>query len=70
LLAKRNNTDGKFEWKIHQGVELGRPSLLHASAEMVDGEVIQTKVGGSVVMVGEGTIRVPSHHKRFRNVAD
>ena len=47
---------GSFSWRIAQGVEMGRPSALVARAEKGDGTVQATWVGGSCVMVSEGTI--------------
>jgi trans-2,3-dihydro-3-hydroxyanthranilate isomerase len=51
-------SSGNFEWRIAQGVEMGRPSLLRARAEKRDGEVVSTWIGGHCVMVSEGTIYV------------
>jgi trans-2,3-dihydro-3-hydroxyanthranilate isomerase len=50
--------DGSFTWRIAQGVEMGRPSLLEARAEKRNGEVVSTGAGGSSVMVSEGSIDV------------
>lgn len=49
---------GSFRWRIAQGVEMGRPSLLEASAEKRDGVVVTTRVGGASVLVSEGWIGV------------
>ena len=49
---------GMFEWRIAQGVEMGRPSLLQARAEKIDGKVASSWVGGGCVMVSEGHIFV------------
>ena len=49
---------GKFAWRIAQGVEMGRPSLLEARAEKMDGKVVSTWIGGSCVLVSEGVIYV------------
>ena len=49
---------GVFDWRIAQGVELGRPSLLEARAEKRAGVVTDTWVGGACVLVGEGWIEV------------
>jgi len=49
---------GMFEWRIAQGVEMGRPSLLQARAEKTDGNVLSTWIGGSCVMVSDGHIYV------------
>lgn len=50
--------DGRFEWRIAQGVEMGRPSVILARAEKVGGVVELTGVGGGCVMVSEGFIEV------------
>ncbi len=50
--------NGAFSWRIAQGAEIGRPSVLEARAEKRDGEVINVWVGGESVLVSEGTIRV------------
>ena len=47
---------GSFSWRIAQGVEMGRPSTLIARAEKNAGVVEKTWVGGSSVLVSEGTI--------------
>jgi trans-2,3-dihydro-3-hydroxyanthranilate isomerase len=49
-------TDGTFSWRIAQGVEMGRPSVLEASAEKRGGAVVVTRVGGASVLVSEGII--------------
>lgn len=49
---------GIFGWRIAQGVEMGRPSLLRARAEKIDGKVLSSWIGGSCVMVSEGHIYV------------
>ena len=50
---------GTFRWRIEQGFEMGRPSLLDIVAEKVDGEVAAVRVGGAAVSISEGTILVP-----------
>jgi trans-2,3-dihydro-3-hydroxyanthranilate isomerase len=50
--------DGAFRWRIAQGVEMGRPSILHAAATKRDGRVTQTRIGGYCVMVAEGRLTV------------
>ena len=49
---------GGFGWRIDQGVEMGRPSVLEVRAERRDGAVVGTWVGGASVLVGEGTLFV------------
>lgn len=47
---------GNFRWRIAQGAEMGRPSTLIARAQKKAGAVTNTWVGGSSVLVSEGTI--------------
>jgi trans-2,3-dihydro-3-hydroxyanthranilate isomerase len=59
LLSHYNKaTDGKFSWRIAQGVEMGRPSTLDARTEKKDGVVISTRIGGDCVLVSQGVIEV------------
>ena len=51
--------DGEFRLNIVQGVAMGRPSFLDASAILEDGAVASIGVGGSCVLVAEGRIEVP-----------
>ena len=50
--------DGWHRWGIAQGVEMGRPSLIEASAHRRDGRVVEVRVGGKAVPVAEGMIEV------------
>lgn len=43
---------------LHQGTELGRPSVLHATYGRVRRELTSLRVGGQCVIMGEGTIYV------------
>ncbi|HSS52528.1 MAG TPA: PhzF family phenazine biosynthesis protein [Thermoanaerobaculia bacterium] len=49
-------TDGSFHWRIAQGVEMGRPSLLEARTEKRAGIVEAIRIGGTSVLVSEGFI--------------
>jgi trans-2,3-dihydro-3-hydroxyanthranilate isomerase len=53
-----DGADGTGSWRIAQGVEMGRPSILEAEADKRGGIVVATRVGGSSVMVSEGVIEV------------
>jgi trans-2,3-dihydro-3-hydroxyanthranilate isomerase len=44
---------------IEQGVEMRRPSLLHARADGRDGTIEAVEVGGSAVVVARGEFRLP-----------
>ena len=54
---------GRIAWGeeivLEQGVEMGRPSLLHARAEGRDGTIEAVEVGGSAVVVARGEFRLP-----------
>ena len=58
LLSHYAHSQGMSNWRIRQGVELGRPSLLEARAEKRQGVVTDTWIGGACVLVGEGWIEV------------
>lgn len=59
LANRLPDREGVFSWTIDQGVKMGRPSLLEASAEKRDGAAMRVMVGGSTVLVAEGMINVP-----------
>jgi trans-2,3-dihydro-3-hydroxyanthranilate isomerase len=57
LLAKlRPEADLRLSKTIAQGVEMGRPSILHAEAEKKDGVVTATFIGGQCTPVMSGSI--------------
>jgi trans-2,3-dihydro-3-hydroxyanthranilate isomerase len=59
LLADLDSaSDGAFDYRIAQGVEMGRPSVLEARTEKAGGEVVEVRIGGESVMVAEGRIEV------------
>ena len=59
-LADRDaRTDGTLRWTVEQGFEMGRPSLIQAEADKAAGRVTEVRVGGTSVMMGEGTLTVP-----------
>ena len=51
-----NAESGDFSWRIAQGVEMGRPSLMEARAKKANGQVTDTWIGGTCVMVAEGML--------------
>jgi trans-2,3-dihydro-3-hydroxyanthranilate isomerase len=58
LTHHKAERDGSFQWRIAQGVEMGRPSTLEARTEKRDGEVVGVWIGGASVLVSEGFIEV------------
>jgi len=53
-----DEAQGEFRWRIAQGVEMGRPSILEARSEKREGRVVGTWIGGRSVLVSEGLIHV------------
>jgi len=53
--------NGQFRLNIVQGVAMGRPSFISASAQLSAGAIESIEVGGSCVLVAEGKIEVPDH---------
>jgi len=57
LLTHHDPADsGEFSWKISQGVEMGRPSVLYARTQKSNGSVAATWIGGDSVMVSKGEL--------------
>ncbi len=57
MLAHYNKlANGNFSWRIAQGVEMNRPSVLDARAEKQDDVVTDVWIAGNCVMVSEGFI--------------
>ncbi|HEX5437970.1 MAG TPA: PhzF family phenazine biosynthesis protein [Gemmatimonadaceae bacterium] len=48
---------GQLRYIVEQGLEMGRPSILHVEVDRVDGQVTAIRVGGECVMVAEGAMR-------------
>ena len=61
LVALLTKVDQEFasggSWRIAQGVEMGRPSLLEARTSR-ENDVIRVWIGGYSVLVAEGSIDV------------
>jgi trans-2,3-dihydro-3-hydroxyanthranilate isomerase len=54
-LANRDpRRDGLLSWRIEQGFEMGRPSILDVEVDKRGGEITGVRVGGQTVMVCEG----------------
>ncbi len=56
LLAAERLGDGEHDCVLLQGVEMGRPSRIGLAFAVADGRLARTDVGGSAVLVAEGTI--------------
>jgi trans-2,3-dihydro-3-hydroxyanthranilate isomerase len=58
LASLRPEPDLALHWRIAQGVEMGRPSLIEASAVKRAGTVAEIKIGGRCVAVMRGAIEI------------
>ncbi|HSW31968.1 MAG TPA: PhzF family phenazine biosynthesis protein [Longimicrobiales bacterium] len=59
-LAKVDGCEaGSLHWTLEQGLEIGRPSLLHVEADRSGGATSAVRVGGSAVFVSRGVMAVP-----------
>ncbi|HEX6573327.1 MAG TPA: PhzF family phenazine biosynthesis protein [Gemmatimonadaceae bacterium] len=58
LGARTSMRDGTLKVPVHQGVEMGRPSLLELEADLSDGRVRAVRVGGASVLIASGTLHV------------
>ena len=56
LAGRPGLADGWHGWRIAQGVEMGRPSLIATRASRRGGQVAEVRVAGTAVPVAEGTI--------------
>jgi len=56
LARRAPQRDGTLHWRLEQGFEMGRPSMLEVEADLTGGEVTAVRVGGASVIVCEGTM--------------
>jgi trans-2,3-dihydro-3-hydroxyanthranilate isomerase len=48
--------DGRHEYIIEQGFEMGRPSMIRLELEIAGLQLIRIRIGGNAVKVAEGTL--------------
>ena len=60
VVGERVAGDGETSYDVVQGVEMGRPSLLHCAVVAKRGRPVETRVSGSTVPIARGEIRVPT----------
>ena len=60
LGVRQTPAEGTTRHVIAQGIEMGRPSRIEIAVEKRAGRVAAVRVGGSAVLVSEGTIEVPA----------
>ena len=58
LAARAPGEGGTLAWRVEQGVEMGRPSILDVEVDRRGRTVTAVRVGGASVLVSEGTIKV------------
>ncbi len=56
--AREGLADGRHEWTIEQGVEMGRPSLIRVAFDVAEGAVGPVRVAGSAVRMQTGDLTV------------
>jgi trans-2,3-dihydro-3-hydroxyanthranilate isomerase len=54
-LAQLRPSVADRRWRVHQGVDMGRPSLLLGRTTLRNGDLESVHVGGTCVAVMEGT---------------
>jgi trans-2,3-dihydro-3-hydroxyanthranilate isomerase len=59
LAVRDQSSAGVLRWRVKQGIEMGRPSLLEIEAEKANGQVTAVRVGGCSVLVSEGRMTFP-----------
>jgi trans-2,3-dihydro-3-hydroxyanthranilate isomerase len=59
LASLRAQQDGEMSWRIEQGAEMGRPSLLNGRTEKRNGAVMAVHIGGFAVQVMSGLFDLP-----------
>ncbi|MBL4927389.1 PhzF family phenazine biosynthesis protein [Fuscibacter oryzae] len=59
LLAAGQLADGETRLTLHQGVEMGRPSVLHLTAVAAKGALHQVRIAGTAVRISAGQITPP-----------
>ncbi len=58
LAARNPLRDGLLPWRVEQGFEMGRPSILEVEADVAGGNVTAVRVGGASVVVCEGMMEI------------
>ncbi|CAN5749761.1 PhzF family phenazine biosynthesis protein [soil metagenome] len=58
LAARDPRRDGLLTWRVEQGFEMGRPSIIDVEADVASGQVTAVRVGGASVLVAEGTMAI------------
>ncbi|HYX91712.1 MAG TPA: PhzF family phenazine biosynthesis protein [Myxococcaceae bacterium] len=59
LASNQTLPDGRAQWTIRQGEEMGRASRIALEADIAAGRPTAVRVGGSSVMMSRGTLMLP-----------
>jgi trans-2,3-dihydro-3-hydroxyanthranilate isomerase len=59
LGSRDASRDGTLRWRVEQGFEMGRPSIIDIEADKSGGAITAVRVGGHAVVVAEGMLRTP-----------
>ena len=60
LSAAEGSEEASLSWVVEQGIEMGRPSILHVEADRAGGTTSAVRVGGGALRVSRGIMAVPS----------
>ena len=58
LADRDKRAEGTLQWRVEQGFEMGRPSLLDIEADKKKGAITGVRVGGNSVLVSKGEFYV------------
>ncbi|MFO7641617.1 MAG: PhzF family phenazine biosynthesis protein [Candidatus Competibacteraceae bacterium] len=59
LARRTGDVTGARQWRLVQGMDMGRPSALTVDADLVAGQPHTVRVGGAAVQVSTGELEVP-----------
>lgn len=48
----------QFQYRLRQGIEMGRPSIIDLQGQIQDGKLVRGGIGGSAIIVAEGKLDV------------
>jgi len=60
LSAAEGSENASLAWVVEQGIEMGRPSILHVEADRSGGTTSAVRVGGGAIRVSRGIMDIPS----------
>ncbi|WP_256872873.1 PhzF family phenazine biosynthesis protein [Candidatus Entotheonella palauensis] len=58
LALTATQSAGTLRWRIEQGFEMQRPSLIDVEADLPDGVITAVRVGGHAVLMSQGEMLV------------